>query len=147
MRSAPRMAAVALFGFGLGFLLSSLGFTDWGEVHTMFTLGFFAGGPSPGTLRLLFAFCGAVMLSLVAFRAFARQDNLPRRTVHKGTVIGGLAFGAGWALTGGCPSIAIVQLGEGRVTAGASVAGVLLGTWVARKAAARLRWQTGSCSD
>ncbi|HTP49445.1 MAG TPA: YeeE/YedE thiosulfate transporter family protein, partial [Anaeromyxobacteraceae bacterium] len=65
--------------------------------------------------------------------------------IHKGTVAGGLLFGLGWGLTGGCPSIAVVQLGEGRLAAGASVAGVLVGTWLTRRLAARFDWRTSTC--
>jgi len=138
---------MAAFGLALGFVLSRLGFTDWGEVHAMFTLGIFAGGPSPATLRLLLAFCGAVGISMAGFLLLTRRDAIPPRRIQPGTVAGGLLFGAGWALSGGCPSIAVVQVGEGRLAAGASVAGVLLGTWIGRRVAARRSWVTGSCAD
>jgi len=147
MRPTSRTLAMAAFGFALGLLLSRLGFTDWREVHTMFTLGLFAGGPSAQTLRLLLAFCAAVAVSLTGFRLLARHDAIPGRSLQKGTVLGGLLFGVGWALTGGCPSIAVVQLGEGKWAAGASVAGVLAGTWIGRRVTARFHWHTGSCAD
>jgi uncharacterized protein len=142
-----RTAGLAAFGLALGYVLSRLGFTEWGEVHTMFTLGLLAGGPSALSLRLLLAFCGAVGVAMVGFFIFARRDAIPPRPVHRGTLVGGLLFGVGWALSGGCPSIAVVQLGEGRLAAGVSVAGVLLGTWVARQVAARLHLATGTCAD
>jgi len=147
VRAIPRIVAVAAFGFVLGLVLSRLGFTEWREVHTMFTLGLFAGGPSASTLRLLLAFCGAVAIAMAGFAVFARRDAVPRRPIHKGTVVGGLLFGLGWGVTGGCPSIAVVQLGEGRFAAGASVAGVLIGMWLARRVTARLGWRAGSCAD
>ncbi|HXJ79022.1 MAG TPA: YeeE/YedE thiosulfate transporter family protein [Candidatus Methylomirabilis sp.] len=145
MNRFVRPAAMAAFGFALGVALSRLGFTDWTEVHAMFTMGLLSGGPSAATLRLLFAFCGAVGLAFVGFAAFARRDAIPSRPIHKGTVAGGLLFGLGWGLTGGCPSIAVVQLGEGRLAAGASVAGVLVGTWLTRRLAARFDWRTSTC--
>jgi uncharacterized membrane protein YedE/YeeE len=44
-----------------------------------------------------------------------------------GTVIGGLTFGAGWALLGYCPGTAGAALGEGRLDALAGMAGMLAG--------------------
>ena len=44
-----------------------------------------------------------------------------------GNVLGGLVFGAGWALLGYCPGTAGAALGEGRLDALAGMAGMLLG--------------------
>lgn len=44
-----------------------------------------------------------------------------------GNVLGGLIFGAGWALLGYCPGTAAGALGEGRVDALAGIAGMLVG--------------------
>ena len=44
-----------------------------------------------------------------------------------GNVLGGLIFGAGWALLGYCPGTAGGALGEGRVDALAGMAGMVLG--------------------
>jgi len=44
-----------------------------------------------------------------------------------GTVLGGLTFGAGWALLGYCPGTAGAALGEGRTDALAGMAGMLAG--------------------
>lgn len=44
-----------------------------------------------------------------------------------GTVLGGLTFGAGWALLGYCPGTAGAALGEGRLDALAGMAGMLAG--------------------
>lgn len=44
-----------------------------------------------------------------------------------GTALGGLTFGAGWALLGYCPGTAGAALGEGRLDALAGMAGMLAG--------------------
>lgn len=44
-----------------------------------------------------------------------------------GNVLGGLTFGAGWALLGYCPGTAGAALGEGRIDALAGMAGMLVG--------------------
>jgi uncharacterized membrane protein YedE/YeeE len=144
---APRLASLVALGVALGFVLSRLGFTDFGEVHRMFTLGLERGGPRLADLRLMLAFCGAVALAGAWFFLLARRDGVPARRVHRGTIVGGVLFGAGWALAGGCPSIAIVQLGEGRALAALTASGILAGTWAGRRLAARLRWEPGGCAD
>ena len=47
-------------------------------------------------------------------------------------VAGAALFGAGWALTGACPASAMAQLGEGKLAAIFTVAGILVGTWAYR---------------
>jgi uncharacterized membrane protein YedE/YeeE len=45
-------------------------------------------------------------------------------------ILGALVFGVGWALSGACPGTALVQIGEGKVMAIATVLGILLGVWL-----------------
>jgi len=47
-----RNATLAVFGVALGFTLGRTGLADWGELHRMFMLGAFDGGPSARHLRL-----------------------------------------------------------------------------------------------
>jgi uncharacterized membrane protein YedE/YeeE len=42
-------------------------------------------------------------------------------------VPGALLFGVGWAISGACPSIAFVQLGQGQLGALATIAGIFVG--------------------
>ncbi len=144
--TARRVAVIALLGTALGFTLARLGFTDFGEVHRMFTFGLARGGPGADDLRLLLAFGGAVAFGAVGFFLLARRDALPARPVQRGTVVGGLLFGAGWALSGSCPATAFVQLGEGRGIAAVGVAGLVAGLWLGRRVAARLGWTTEGCA-
>lgn len=135
------------FGLALGFTISAAGFSDWGEVHRMFSLGLFAGGPTVGNLRLLLAFAGAVALCLAGFQLLARRDQIPVKPIRTGTISGALAFGAGWAITGACPAAALVQLGEGKLAALATLAGILGGAWVHEQARRRFHWSRHSCVD
>jgi hypothetical protein len=99
-------------GVAFGFCLSRIGFTSWDEVHAMFTFS---------DLRLVIAFGTAVALLSVGWVVVRRlrpsDPAFSPRPIHKGTLVGGVLFGAGWALTGACPSIALVQLGEGKLGA------------------------------
>lgn len=126
-------------GLVMGFALSRIGFSDFGEVHRMFVFA---------DLRLLIVFAGAVAISMVLFAAIENESTAPKKAMHRGVVPGSMLFGAGWAVSGACPGIALVQLGEGRVPALFTVLGIGFGAWVYREVHARfLRWDTGSCDS
>ena len=110
-------------GLLLGSSLSMIGFSSWDEVHAMFTFS---------ELRLVLAFAFGVALLLPSWLLIARLTGAswsPRK-IHRGTLIGGALFGVGWALSGACPSIALVQLGEGQLAALYTLGGILLGNWL-----------------
>lgn len=48
-------------------------------------------------------------------------------------LIGALIFGAGWALAGTCPGTALAQIGEGKLVAVFTVAGIFAGVWLYKK--------------
>jgi hypothetical protein len=121
-----------------GFALSRIGFGDFSEVHAMFVFS---------DLRLLLTFAGGVGVSMVGFVMFTKMSQIPRRALHPGSVAGGVLFGAGWALTGACPSIVLVQLGQGYVPALATLVGVLVGVAIYRPLHRRfLPWEMDSCA-
>ena len=127
----------ALFGLLMGFALARIGFGDYTEVHRLFTLI---------DLRLLFTFAFAVVIAMLGFVVFARGKSLPKKKIHPGTAIGGIIFGTGWAITGACPSIALVQMGMGYVPAVATGVGIFAGAYLYKKVHARFfRWDAGSC--
>lgn len=128
-----------VFGLLMGCTLSAVGFTDFGEVHNMFIFSEF---------RLLFLFAATVAISMVGFAVLGRNANIARKSYTKGTIPGSILFGAGWAITGACPSIALVQLGEGKLAAVFTVFGILFGVWMYRKlAAGGMQLDTGVCGE
>lgn len=52
------------------------------------------------------------------------------KPMKKGLVAGSLLFGVGWGLAGACPGTVLAMLGEGKLTAGFTIGGILLGTWL-----------------
>jgi len=61
---------------------------------------------------------------------------------------GGALFGVGWALSGGCPTIALAQIGEGQLAAVLTVVGIVAGNWLDSVAHERyFRWPATSCTD
>lgn len=128
-----------VFGLLMGAVLSYTGFSNFDEVHNMFTLTDY---------RLLAAFVTSIGISMLGFLIIARRKVIARKNFNKGTVPGSVLFGVGWALTGACPSIALVQLGEGQLAAVFSLFGILFGVWAYRRlAAGSLQLDTGVCGE
>jgi uncharacterized protein len=137
------LASVAALGAFMGFGLSRIGFSSWDEVHRMFLFA---------DLRMFLGFGLGVCLLFVAWRAVTRffpaRVRFAPRPIHRGTVLGGVLFGAGWALSGACPSIALVQIGEGQLAAVVTLLGIFSGNWLYAVIRERyLRWDTASCLD
>ncbi len=137
-----RTRGAALFanviaGLALGFVVADIGFGDYGQLHSMFTF------QQP---RMLLAFAGAVAIIVVVFGLLGVRRNPPR--LHAGVVPGAALFGIGWAISGGCPAIPLVQLGSGYLPAIATIAGIVVGMRLCRRVAPRvLPAGTGSCGD
>ena len=122
-------------GLGLGYVVANIGFADYGELNRMFTFQ---------DLRMLLAFAGAVPIIAIGF-ALMRVRRSPGR-VHRGVIPGAVLFGTGWAITGGCPAIPIIQLASGAVPAVATLVGIVAGIGLCRWANTRyFHLDRGSC--
>jgi uncharacterized protein len=133
--------SVALVGLGFGAALSQIGFSAWDDVHAMFVFS---------DLRLFLTFGFAVALLALAWVVLAKLTGAswaPRR-VHPGSIAGGVLFGAGWAISGACPAVALVQLGELQLGALATLGGVVAGNWLYAEVHKRwFRWSQAQCAD
>jgi hypothetical protein len=122
-------------GLALGFVVTNIGFGDYTELNRMFTFQ---------DLRMFLAFAGAVVIIAAAF-AIMRVRRTPPR-IHAGVVPGAVLFGTGWAISGGCPAIPIIQVASGYLPALVTIAGVVVGVrlcrWVTTK---YVPVDTGSC--
>jgi len=126
-----------LFGVMFGFVLSRIGATDYDAIAGMFKLT---------DLHLMGVIGGAVALLAVAFQLIRRRAArslsgesiaLTRKPMTRWLAAGSLMFGVGWALSGTCPGTALAQLGEGRWAALATIAGILLGSYLVDSRSAR----------
>lgn len=115
---------VGFFGLLLGFTLSQLGFSDFEEMFKMLSLK---------DIRLTLAFLGAVSFSIPCFYLLSKKYRLTKIYFHKGRILGSILFGIGWALTGSCPALPFVYIGEGKFIAIFTLAGICLGTFIAKK--------------
>lgn len=129
--------SAAAFGITLGFTLNRTGFSNFEELHKMLTFD---------DLRLLFTFMASVTVLLIGFRFLENRCCMAPRPIHKGSIIGGILFGIGWAVTGACPSVPLVQIGEGRLWGLYTLAGIAAGTALYEFAHRTwFRWDRGSC--
>ncbi|MGW4568868.1 YeeE/YedE thiosulfate transporter family protein [Streptomyces sp. NPDC004561] len=129
------LLANIITGLTLGYAVSNIGFGDYTELNRMFTFQ---------DLRMLLSFAGAVVIIVCAF-ALLRVPRTPGR-IHAGVIPGAVLFGTGWAISGGCPAIPIVQLASGYLPALVTILGVTVGIRLCRWANARyFHLDRGSC--
>lgn len=133
-RGAVLLANI-LTGLALGFTVTNIGFGDYTELNRMFTFQ---------DLRMFFSFAGAVGIIVCVF-ALLRVRRTPGR-IHAGVIPGAVLFGTGWAISGGCPAIPIIQVGSGYLPAVVTIVGVVVGIRLCRWANARyFHLDRGSC--
>ncbi|MFE1954303.1 YeeE/YedE thiosulfate transporter family protein [Streptomyces sp. NPDC059524] len=129
------LLANIITGLALGYTVSRIGFGDYAELNRMFTFQ---------DLRMFLTFAGAVGIIVCAF-ALLRIRRTPGR-IHAGVVPGAVLFGTGWAISGGCPAIPIIQVAGGYLPALVTVVGVVVGIRLCRWANARyFHLDRGSC--
>jgi uncharacterized protein len=124
-----RLASFTLFGALFGFVLSRGRVSDYDTIAGMFRL----------TDLHLFGVIGvAIGTAAVGLWLVRRGGNrtitgdaveVRRKAWQPGVFSGGLVLGAGWALTGACPGTSLVQVGEGKLLALFTVAGIVVGTY------------------
>jgi hypothetical protein len=136
MRTRGAILLANIFtGLALGYIVTSVGFGDYAELNRMFTFQ---------DLRMFLTFAGAVVIIAIVF-AVLRVRRAPGR-IHAGVVPGAVLFGTGWAISGGCPAIPIIQVASGYLPALVTIAGVAVGMWLCRWANARyFHLDRGSC--
>ncbi|MDT0469781.1 YeeE/YedE thiosulfate transporter family protein [Streptomyces gibsoniae] len=129
------LLANIITGLALGYTVTNIGFGDYAELNRMFTF------QDP---RMLFSFAGAVVIIACVF-ALLRVRRTPGR-IHAGVIPGAVLFGTGWAISGGCPAIPIIQVASGYLPALVTIAGVAVGIRLCRWANARyFHLDRGSC--
>ena len=129
------LVANIIAGLALGYTVTNIGFGDYTQLNRMFTFQ---------DLRMLLSFAGAVAIIVVVF-ALVRVRRTPGR-IHAGVIPGAVLFGTGWAISGGCPAIPIIQVASGYLPAFITIAGIVVGIRVCRWANTRyFHLDSGSC--
>lgn len=144
MKSTTRKNLLALvIGVGFGFVLSRSGATDYNYIVDMFLFRNFQLYGVIGSAVVVGALGYLLLIKVVKKTPFGEKITPKWRTLHKGTVVGSLLFGIGWALSGACPGTIIAQLGEGKVYAVGTFVGALTGVWLVSLIKPRLRARGG----
>lgn len=119
-----------VFGIHFGFALSRSEATEYSLIHDMFTFR---------NLKLVYLMAMAMVVGAIGMVLLRMEGNktlfgasitVYRKPLHWGNVVGGLIFGVGWALSGACPGTVLGQIGEGKVYALFTIAGLFAGTYV-----------------
>ncbi len=118
------LLAGALFGL----ILSRSGGADFGYIRAMFL---FEDLQLYGILAVA---VGVALPGMWLLKRYGRSVsgaplNYAKKPSHRGNVIGGMLFGAGWAMTGMCPGPIFVNIGEGKLYALGALAGAVCGAY------------------
>ncbi|HEY5038981.1 MAG TPA: DUF6691 family protein [bacterium] len=133
------------FGILFGYFLSKSRASDYDTIVDMFWLKDFHLYGVIGTAIAVTA------LGLFLLRKNKKQTISGKAWDWKTSAIeperltGALLFGIGWALTGACPGTALVQVGEGKLMAFVTVAGIMAGIWIYKKNSPRLASKDPVC--
>ena len=119
-------AVYVLLGTAFGFVLSRSGAADYNYIQATFLFE---------SVQLYGIMGTAVVLTAVGLRVIKQRGRtvagrpiaIEQRPLHKGNVAGGFLFGIGWSIAGMCPGPILVNLGEGKIYAVATLAGALAG--------------------
>jgi uncharacterized membrane protein YedE/YeeE len=127
-----------VLGTVFGFALSRSGAADYDFIQGMFLFqnfqlyGILASG-------VLFTAPGLWLIKRRGRTLAGSPIHIELKSLNRGTIVGGLLFGAGWSLTGMCPGPILVNIGEGKVYAVAALAGALVGAGLFGSAYGRLQ--------
>ncbi len=118
---------VLLVGIYLGILFTKSEVARWQRVHDMFLF-------REAHMYLIISTAIVVaMISMGIIKRFGIRTMEGKPIEYKpkpfqiGIVIGGILFGAGWAITGSCPGPIYAQLGAGAWMAGFTLIGAMAG--------------------
>jgi uncharacterized membrane protein YedE/YeeE len=120
-------ASVLVIGMYLGILFIKSEVASWQRIHDMFLFK-----EAYMYLIISLAICVA-MLSMVLIKRFSirsvdgKQIKYEPKPFHAGVIVGGMLFGAGWAITGACPGPIYAQIGAGEWLASFTLLGAMLG--------------------
>jgi uncharacterized membrane protein YedE/YeeE len=127
-RMSPQAhVSVLLIGMYLGILFVKSEVASWERIHRMFLF-------QEAQMYLIIGLAiGVAMLSMILIKNFAIKSfegkpiKYEPKPYHTGVVIGGMLFGAGWAITGACPGPIYAQIGAGAWMAVFTFVGAMLG--------------------
>ena len=120
----PQLIAAVVFGLAFGFLLQKGGVGKYNVLVGQLLLQDFT------VAKVMLTAILVGMIGLFTMHHFGKVNLHPKPTRIGANVIGGLVFGAGFALLGYCPGTAAVALGQGSWDALFGMIGLVAGSWI-----------------
>ena len=119
-----------LLGILFGIILTKSEVISWFRIQEMFR---FESIQMYGIIGLAII-VGAISTQLIKRYQLKSTDGqlivISEKSLDKGTIIGGIIFGFGWALTGACPGPLFALIGNGYGVIIVALASAVFGTWV-----------------
>src|ERR1035437_82401 len=122
--AAPKLLAGVIFGLAFGFLLQKGGVGKYNVLIGQLLLQDFT------VAKVMLTAIVVGMVGIFTLHHFAKVNLHIKPTRIAANIIGGLLFGAGFALMGYCPVTAAVALGQGNWDAFFGMAGLVAGSWI-----------------
>jgi|SRR5208283_763853 len=118
-----------LFGIVFGVLLTKAEVINWFRIHDMFLF------KEAHMYLIMGSAIATATISVLLIRYFKvktlhrKEITIEAKGLNKGTIIGGMMFGIGWAITGACTGPIFAQIGVGVWPAILTLIGALLGAY------------------
>ena len=122
--AASKLLAGVIFGLAFGFLLQKGGVGKFNVLIGQLLLQDWT------VAKIMLTAIVVGMIGVFALHHFAKVNLHIKPTKIGANIIGGLLFGAGFALVGYCPGTAAAALGQGSWDALFAMAGLIAGSWV-----------------
>lgn len=131
--AAPRLLAGVIFGLAFGFLLQKGGVGKFNVLIGQLLLEDWT------VAKIMLTAIVVGMIGVFTLHHFAKVNLHIKPTRVGANIIGGLLFGAGFALIGYCPGTAAAALGQGSWDALFGMAGLVVGSWIFAEFSASLK--------
>lgn len=119
-----------LFGIGFGILLTKAEVISWFRIHNMFLF------KEAHMYLIIGSAIATAAISVLVIKYFKvktidkKKIVIDSKELTKGTVIGGIMFGIGWAMTGACAGPIFAQIGAGEWVAIITLIGAVVGAYL-----------------
>lgn len=123
------MIKYSIIGIVFGIILVKAEIISWFRIQEMFRLQNFHMYGVIGSAVLVGIISVAIIKRFKIKTINGEPINYTGKPFNKGTVIGGLLFGLGWAMTGACPGPLFSQIGTGAFVVIIVLLSAILGTW------------------
>jgi uncharacterized membrane protein YedE/YeeE len=119
-----------LFGCLFGIILTKAEVISWFRIQKMFLFEELYMYLIIGTAVVVGA-VSVFILKKLKVKSFTKEElQFTGKDLNKGTVIGGILFGIGWAITGACPGPIFAQIGAGETAAIVTLIGAVAGVFI-----------------